>query len=107
MINSFMFLKQRGIPTPDWCVLCGEQVETTGHIFFNYRFSREVLIDISKACDNVLWRKAELPPPTIDGRDIRLRDSMEASRSLRRFLSAEGSFGLYLEVSREQKMEKK
>jgi len=60
-----------GISTPDCCSL-HEQVETTSHIIFNWRFSREVLIEVSKACDNVLWRNSGLPLPTVNGGDIRL-----------------------------------
>lgn len=71
LINSFMVLRQWGIPTPDYCVLCEEEIKSTSHIFFNCNCSREVPLEVSQAVVNAWWRKSFTIPQSRGG-DIRL-----------------------------------
>lgn len=70
LVNSFSVLMLWGISTIDSCVLYGEEEESVSHLFFNCKFSREVLLEVYKATNQVIWKKSRILAKTSNWRDI-------------------------------------
>lgn len=80
-LTSFGMLKQWGIQAPNLCLLCGEQKETTSHLFYNYYFSKRKLIKMPAITDHTFWRKANSSATGLTYGNIRIGDIMDIMKS--------------------------
>ena len=80
-LPSFTTLRLWGVPAPSLCILCNQEPETIGHIFFNCPFSRHILIACSEYTNHIVWRNMNLQVPQVG--DIRFGDVLDCIQSLR------------------------
>jgi len=78
----FKKLKSWKVQVPSACLLCNLEDETRSHLFFNYFYSRSLLIPLAEHLNLAFWKIMIIPVPTQSSPDIRLGDLTEAAQKI-------------------------
>lgn len=63
-----------GIPIQSTCLLCGKEVETISQLFFNYNYTKHLLLKLTEFLNQAIWKISNFPSSTLTNPDIRIGD---------------------------------
>lgn len=70
------------MPIQPTCLLCNVGDETRGHLFFNCTYFRVILLPLVESLTDIFWKVLNIPKPSTNNLDIKLRDLTQACQKL-------------------------